>query len=58
MDWNTPVIGSSDGDRSTILIFQATIRSIERSATIVAANAKQGVLASRKVVLWIESHKM
>ena len=57
MDWNTPVISSSDGDGSIILIFQASTRSIGWSATIVAANAGQEVLVSRKVVLWIESHK-
>ena len=54
MDWNTPVIISSDGDGSIILIFQAATRSIDWSATIVA---EQEVLVSRKVVLWIESHK-
>ena len=40
MDWNTPVISSSDGDGPTILIFQAAARSIGRSPTIVAAGAE------------------
>ena len=57
MDWNTPVIISSDGDGSIILIFQAATRSIDWSATIVAANAELEVLVSRKIVLWIEFHK-
>lgn len=44
MDWNTPVIILSDGDGSTILIFQAAEPSYGPTPTIVAADAEQGVL--------------
>lgn len=44
MDWNSPVISSSDSDEPTILIFQMATRSIGRSPTIIAADSGYGVL--------------